>query len=100
MHILTAKRARLASSFLKIIHKNYMFYCVYHSLLSKWVNGNPSRLGEILPDDHFSLHSIQIAPFNAHLPATHRALLGPPFCLFNYLLGLSVLRFCIALVEL
>lgn len=78
MHILTAKRAKLAHPFLKIIHKNDMIYCVYHSLLSKWVDGNPSGLGEILPDYHFSLHSIQIAPFNAHLPATHRALLGPP----------------------
>lgn len=98
MNILTAKRARLARSFLKILHKYCMIYCVYRSLLSKWVNGNPSGLGEILPGDHFSLHSIQIAPFNAHLPATHRALLGPPCYLFNYLLGLNVLRFCIALV--
>lgn len=100
MCILTAKRARLACSFLKIIQKNYVFHCVYHSLLSKWVNSNPPGLGEILPDDHFSLHSIQIAPFNARLPATHRALLGPPWYLFNYLLGLNVLRLCIALVEL
>lgn len=77
-----------------------MIYCVYHSLLSKWVNGNPSGLREILPDDHFSLRSIQIAPLNAHLPATQRALLGPPCHLFNCLLGLNALRICIALVKL
>lgn len=62
------------------------------------MNSNPSGLGDILPDDHFSLHSIQIAPFNASLPATHMALLGPPCYLFNYLLRQNVVSFCIALV--
>lgn len=98
MHFLTAKKARLACSFLKSLPKYYTINQVYHSLLSKWVNGNPPGLGDILPDDHFSLHSIQIAPFDACLPATHTALLGPPCYLFNYLLRQNILNFYIPLV--
>jgi len=84
LHFLIDKKAKLACSFLKSLPKYYTINRVYHSLLRKWVNGNPSGLGDILPDDHFSSHSIQIALFDACLPATYTAVLGPPSFLITF----------------